>query len=165
MWQPGWEGSFGENGYIHMYGWVTLLCTWNYHNIIHQTYSSIEKKFLKIVAGERASSHLLACLVQSDTAPSPGQAVSCSLCTHGDGSSPRVTVMNTAYTLSQRTAKTQTSATRGLSQRRKEVSLMKWQVNWTQKLEFDAGEEERQEVFEKDRPVPGRALGREEGKI
>ena len=20
MWQPGWEGSLGENGYTHMYG-------------------------------------------------------------------------------------------------------------------------------------------------
>ena len=20
MWQPGWEGSLGENGYMHMYG-------------------------------------------------------------------------------------------------------------------------------------------------
>ena len=25
MWQPGWEGSLGENGYIYMYGWVPLL--------------------------------------------------------------------------------------------------------------------------------------------
>ena len=22
MWQPGWEGSLGENGYMYMYGWV-----------------------------------------------------------------------------------------------------------------------------------------------
>ena len=28
MWQPGWEGSLGENGYMYMYGWVPLLFTW-----------------------------------------------------------------------------------------------------------------------------------------
>ena len=27
MWQPGWEGSFGENGYMRMYGWVSSLLT------------------------------------------------------------------------------------------------------------------------------------------
>ena len=32
MWQPGWEGSLGENGYMRMCGWVPLLPTWNYHN-------------------------------------------------------------------------------------------------------------------------------------
>ena len=30
IWQPGWEGSLGENGYVYLYGWVALLCTWNY---------------------------------------------------------------------------------------------------------------------------------------
>jgi len=35
MLQPGWEGSLGENGYIYTYGWVPLLSTWNYHNIVH----------------------------------------------------------------------------------------------------------------------------------
>ena len=35
MWQPGWEGSLGENGYMkwmdtYMYGWVSSLFTWNY---------------------------------------------------------------------------------------------------------------------------------------
>ena len=36
MWQPGWEGSLRENGYmyLYMYGWVPLLSTWNYHNIV-----------------------------------------------------------------------------------------------------------------------------------
>ena len=29
MWQPGWKGSLGENGYMYMYGWVPLLSTWN----------------------------------------------------------------------------------------------------------------------------------------
>ena len=34
MWQPGWEGNSGEHGYTHMYGWVPLLSTWNYHNTV-----------------------------------------------------------------------------------------------------------------------------------
>ena len=25
MWEPGWEGSLGENGYMYMYDWVPLL--------------------------------------------------------------------------------------------------------------------------------------------
>ena len=33
MWQPGWEGSLEENGYMYMYGWAPLLSTWNDHNI------------------------------------------------------------------------------------------------------------------------------------
>ena len=36
----------GENGYRYMYGWVTLLYTWNYHNIVNQSYSSINIKLL-----------------------------------------------------------------------------------------------------------------------
>ena len=35
MWQPGWKGSLGENGYMYMYGWVAMLYTWNYHNIVN----------------------------------------------------------------------------------------------------------------------------------
>ena len=27
MWQPGWEGSLGENGYMYMYALVPLLFT------------------------------------------------------------------------------------------------------------------------------------------
>ena len=26
-WQPGWEGSLQENGYMYIYGWVPLLFT------------------------------------------------------------------------------------------------------------------------------------------
>lgn len=33
MWQPEWKESLGENVHIHMYGWVPLLYTWDYHNI------------------------------------------------------------------------------------------------------------------------------------
>ena len=36
---PGWNGSLGENGYLYMDGWVPLLSTWNYHNIVHWLYS------------------------------------------------------------------------------------------------------------------------------
>ena len=42
MWQPGWEGSLGENAYIFMYGWVPLPHTWNYHNIIYWLFSSVQ---------------------------------------------------------------------------------------------------------------------------
>ena len=40
MWQTGWEGSLGENGYIYMCGWVPLLSAWNYHNIVNRLYSN-----------------------------------------------------------------------------------------------------------------------------
>ena len=33
IWQVGWEWGLGENGYMCMYGWVALLCIWNYHII------------------------------------------------------------------------------------------------------------------------------------
>ena len=46
-WQPGWEGSFGENGYMYMYGWIPLLSTWNYHNIVNWLYSNIRQKVKK----------------------------------------------------------------------------------------------------------------------
>ena len=39
MWQPGWEQSLGENGYMYIYMyicWVLLLSTWNCHNIVNQ---------------------------------------------------------------------------------------------------------------------------------
>ena len=36
LWQPGWEGSLGENGYMYMYGWIPSLFIWNYHNIVNQ---------------------------------------------------------------------------------------------------------------------------------
>ena len=46
MWQPGWEGSLGENGYLYMYGWIPLLSTWNYHSIVNQLYPNIKQKSL-----------------------------------------------------------------------------------------------------------------------
>ena len=47
MWQPGWEGSFGENGHICMYGWVPSLFSWNYHNIVNWLYPIQNKKLKK----------------------------------------------------------------------------------------------------------------------
>ena len=41
MWQPGWEGSLGENGSTCMYGWITLLFTWKYHNIVNWLYTQM----------------------------------------------------------------------------------------------------------------------------
>ena len=42
------EGSLGEMGYMCMYGWVPLLSTRNYHNIVNQLYPKI-KKFFNVV--------------------------------------------------------------------------------------------------------------------
>ena len=44
-------GSFGENGYMYMYGLVPLLCTFNYHNIVNRQYK-IKFKILKIKRSE-----------------------------------------------------------------------------------------------------------------
>ena len=40
MWQPGWEGSLGENAYMYMCGWVPLWSTWNYDNIVNWLYAN-----------------------------------------------------------------------------------------------------------------------------
>ena len=45
IWHPGWEGSLGQNEYMYMYGWIPLLYTWNYYNIIILVYSNTKKKF------------------------------------------------------------------------------------------------------------------------
>ena len=49
MWQPGWEGSLGENEYMRMYGRVPLLFTWNYHNI-NWLYPNKKKVFKKWIS-------------------------------------------------------------------------------------------------------------------
>ena len=36
IWQPGWEESSGQNEYIYVCGWVVLLTTQNYHNIVNR---------------------------------------------------------------------------------------------------------------------------------
>ena len=38
-WQPGWGGAWGR---MDMYGWVTLLFTWNYYNIVNLLNSNIK---------------------------------------------------------------------------------------------------------------------------
>ena len=47
MWQPGWEGNFGENGCRYIYGEVPLLLTCNHHSIVNQLYPSIKYKVKK----------------------------------------------------------------------------------------------------------------------
>ena len=42
-WQPRREGSLGENGYMSVYDWVSLLSTWN-PNIVNQLLNWIELK-------------------------------------------------------------------------------------------------------------------------
>ena len=44
MWQPRWERSLGENGYMHVYGWVPLLFTWSNHSIINWLYLNTKVK-------------------------------------------------------------------------------------------------------------------------
>ena len=61
MWQPGWEMSLGENGYINMNGWVLLLVTWNCHNIVNQLYSNIKK--LRINKKHRFKHSLSCCWI------------------------------------------------------------------------------------------------------
>ena len=34
--------ALGENGYMYMNGWVPLLSTWNYENIVNQLYTNIK---------------------------------------------------------------------------------------------------------------------------
>ena len=38
-------GELGENGYMYRHGWIPLLCTGNYHNIVNWLYSNVHKKF------------------------------------------------------------------------------------------------------------------------
>ena len=40
MWQPRWEWDLGENGCMHVYGWVPLLCIWYCHNIVNWLYAN-----------------------------------------------------------------------------------------------------------------------------
>ena len=58
MWQPGWEGGLGENGYMYMYGCIPSLFIWNYHNTVDWLYPNkilkVQKKKRKIVCEEAA---------------------------------------------------------------------------------------------------------------
>ena len=42
-----WRGVCGENEYMYVYGWVPLLSTWNYHNIVNWLYPNTKLKSLK----------------------------------------------------------------------------------------------------------------------
>ena len=43
LWHLGWEGIWGENGYVNMNGWAPLLSTWNYHIwLYNQLYFNIK---------------------------------------------------------------------------------------------------------------------------
>ena len=53
MWQPGWEGSLGENGYMYMYGWVPSLSTWNYDNIVTRLYPNTKYFYFLIYFSEQ----------------------------------------------------------------------------------------------------------------
>ena len=46
MWQLGWEGSLGANGYMYMYAWGPSLLSWNYYNIVNWLYPNTKKFFL-----------------------------------------------------------------------------------------------------------------------
>ena len=48
MWQPGYEGTLGKNGYGYMYSLIPLLRIWNYHNIFNQLYFNIIKSYKNI---------------------------------------------------------------------------------------------------------------------
>ena len=48
MWQPGYEGTLGKNGYGYMYSLIPLLRVWNYHNIFNQLYFNIIKSYKNI---------------------------------------------------------------------------------------------------------------------
>ena len=47
MCQPGWERGLGENGYMYMYDWVSLLFMWNDYKVANQLYSNTKYKVLK----------------------------------------------------------------------------------------------------------------------
>ena len=42
--QKGYAWDLGENGYMFMYGWVSSLFSWKYHNIINQLYLNAKLK-------------------------------------------------------------------------------------------------------------------------
>ena len=65
MWQPGWVGSLGENEYMYVYGWVALLCTWNYHNIVNRLHPNTNKKIKKILMDLLDLYHDFVCLESS----------------------------------------------------------------------------------------------------
>ena len=68
MWPPGWEGSLGENGYMYMCGWVPLLFTWNYHDIVNP----LSVQFSHSVVSDSLWPHELQCARPPCPSPTPG---------------------------------------------------------------------------------------------
>ena len=48
VYRPAWMESKFESEWIHVYGWVSSLCTRNYHNIVNHLYPNIKIKVKKI---------------------------------------------------------------------------------------------------------------------
>ena len=44
MWQFGWQGTLGENGYMYRYSSVPYLFNGNYHNIANWLYPNTKSK-------------------------------------------------------------------------------------------------------------------------
>ena len=67
IWQPGWEGSLGEIGYMYIYGLAPLLLTWNYHSIVNWLYSNRRKKKVWCSEGSTVESDIAqSCLTLCD---------------------------------------------------------------------------------------------------
>ena len=46
-----------KNGHMNMCNWITLVHTWNYHNIVIQYYNIKYKFFLKVTERKRYTAH------------------------------------------------------------------------------------------------------------
>ena len=53
MWQPGWEGSLGENGCRYMYCWALSLFPWKYHDVVKCLYFNTKENLKKRKKGTR----------------------------------------------------------------------------------------------------------------
>ena len=66
------KGSLGENGYMYTYGWVPLLSTWNYHNIVNRLYPNIKLKVWQCFPGGSVVKNPPAGAGDTDQSPGPG---------------------------------------------------------------------------------------------
>jgi len=93
MWQPGWEGSLGENGYMNMYSWVTLLSTQNCHSMVNhlfivvQSLSCVQLFVTPWTAARQASLSFTVSGVSSNSCPLSQWCHQPSLCMHAKVSS------------------------------------------------------------------------------
>ena len=72
MCQPGWEGFWGESGYMSIYGWVSSMFTWNKHNIVNRLSVSVGRSVNREKVSSSVNSENVSLSVVSD-----------SLCPHG----------------------------------------------------------------------------------